>query len=410
MTNQDGGERIRVVLVGGGQGAALVVSSFVEMPSVQVCGITDLKAQAPGMVVARQHGIPCFKDIPGLLDQEDISLVFELTGVPAVLDQTRQALRPGQELVPASATRLMFEMLQQMLARERHVHEGIQRGLSDLTNVVQKLEEIAGEASAKTGAIAAETSSVSAAAEQMSLHMASIATSSNQARNSVGAIARSTEEMTTTVSEIARNAERARGVTRLAVESVDGASRKVAELGLSARQISKVTEVIAEIADQTKLLALNATIEAARAGEAGKGFAVVASEVKELAKQTNAATSDIRMKTDAIQEATSATINEIGTINKVIADVNDIVTIIASAVEQQSIATRDMSRGAGEVSSGIEVMSNNVGQVADAARGVARNIGSVNVNLESLKSFAAKLNDSAKLVEVTSARLAGIVG
>jgi methyl-accepting chemotaxis protein len=311
-------------------------------------------------------------------------------------------------LVPGQATKLTFDLLELMLARQKRVQDGIQEGLKELTHVISKLEHIAGEASAKTGAIASDTSGVSAAAEHMSLQLASVATSAAQARSAVGAIAKATDEMTTTVSEIARNAERARGVTRLAVESADGASKKVSELGLRAKEISKVTEAIAEIADQTKLLALNATIEAARAGEAGKGFAVVASEVKELAKQTNAATADIRLKTDAIHEATTATISEINTINKVIADVNDIVTIIASAVEEQSIATKDMSRSAGEVSGGIEIMSNNFNQVAESAKGVAKNIGAVNVNVDSLKGFAARLNESAQIVEETSNRLSGI--
>ena len=318
------------------------------MPSVQLCGVTDINPNAPGMVKAREHGIPVFPDIESMLAHDHIALVFELTGVPAVAQKTREALRPGQELVPGNATNLLFQLLDMMVARQKQVQEGIRRGLADLNDVVKKLEEIAGEASVKTAAIAGDATSVATAAEEMSVTMASVATSAAQARNSVAAIAKSTEEMTTTVSEIAKNAERARGVTRLAVESADGASRKVSELGLCAKQISKVTETIAEIAEQTKPLALNATIEAARAGDAGKGFAVVASEVKELAKQTNAATADIRVKTDAIQEATTATIGEIRTINKVIADVNDIVTIIASAVEEQSIATRDMSRSASE--------------------------------------------------------------
>jgi methyl-accepting chemotaxis protein len=401
-------ERVRVVIVGGGQAALTVISSFVEMSSVQICGVMDIRANAPGMAKAREYGIPCFTELPSLLAQENVSLVFELTGVPAVLQQTRDALRPGQELVPGQATKLTFDLLELMLARQKRVQDGIQEGLKELTHVISKLEHIAGEASAKTGAIASDTSGVSAAAEHMSLQLASVATSAAQARSAVGAIAKATDEMTTTVSEIARNAERARGVTRLAVESADGASKKVSELGLRAKEISKVTEAIAEIADQTKLLALNATIEAARAGEAGKGFAVVASEVKELAKQTNAATADIRLKTDAIHEATTATISEINTINKVIADVNDIVTIIASAVEEQSIATKDMSRSAGEVSGGIEIMSNNFNQVAESAKGVAKNIGAVNVNVDSLKGFAARLNESAQIVEETSNRLSGI--
>jgi len=109
---------------------------------------------------------------------------------------------------------------------------------------------------------------------------------------------------------------------------------------MSAHAISKVTETITEISEQTNLLALNATIEAARAGEAGKGFAVVANEIKELAKQTNEATLDIKTKIEDVQVATDNTVADIEEISKVINNVNEIVVTITMAVGEQSKATK----------------------------------------------------------------------
>jgi methyl-accepting chemotaxis protein len=60
-----------------------------------------------------------------------------------------------------------------------------------------------------------------------------------------------------------------------------------------AAKIEDMAKSVSAIAAQTNLLALNAAIEAARAGEAGKGFAVVASEVRNLAEESNNATTQI---------------------------------------------------------------------------------------------------------------------
>jgi methyl-accepting chemotaxis protein len=113
---------------------------------------------------------------------------------------------------------------------------------------------------------------------------------------------------------------------------------------------------------------LNATIEAARAGEAGKGFAVVANEVKELAKQTAKATEDISQKIAAIQTDTKGAVEAIGTISGIIGRVNDISATIATAVEEQSATTSEMSRNVAEAAKGSGEVSKNITGVAQAAQ------------------------------------------
>jgi len=99
----------------------------------------------------------------------------------------------------------------------------------------------------------------------------------------------------------------------------------------SAGQIGQIIGVIDEIAFQTNLLALNAGVEAARAGDAGKGFAVVASEVKDLAHETEAASSDIIRQVGAAQSATAEAVGAIGRIADVINEMSAQVDGIADA-------------------------------------------------------------------------------
>lgn len=119
---------------------------------------------------------------------------------------------------------------------------------------------------------------------------------------------------------------------------------------------------------------MNATIEAARAGAAGRGFAVVAGEVKELAQQTARATGEIGTRIETIQTDTRAAVEAIGGIGQVIGHINDLQTTIASAVEEQTVTTNEISRTLSEVagdSKSIAVSITGVTGAADQTTGDA---------------------------------------
>ena len=125
--------------------------------------------------------------------------------------------------------------------------------------------------------------------------------------------------------------------------------------------------LIQSIAAQTNLLALNATIEAARAGDAGRGFAVVASEVKSLAGQTAKATTEISEQIAAIQTASDETVNAIKNVVDVITEIDQIGTAIASAIEEQGSATKEISRSVQEAARGTQEVNANISGVQRAA-------------------------------------------
>lgn len=268
------------------------------------------------------------------------------------------------------------------------------------------LGKIATEFSDSSEDTADRANSVATAAEEMSSNMNSVAAATEEASINISLVSTATDEMTSTINEIVNNTEKCKAITEEAVVEAKSASHKVDELGVAANEIGKVTESITDISAQTNLLALNATIEAARAGEAGKGFAVVANEIKELAKQTAEATQEIKSRIDGIQTSTSGTVNQIQQITKVINEVNDIVSTIVNAVEEQSATTTEISNNISQASIGIQEVTENVAQSSTVADEVARDITDVNEAAQSMNHGSGEISNNAEKLRNLAGKLA----
>ena len=244
-----------------------------------------------------------------------------------------------------------LDQIHHIISQVSGTAEGVARASEELNATSQQITANCEETSAQADV-------VSKAAEAVSQNLQTVATGA--------------EGMEASIKEIAKNASEAAKVATSAVKVAETTTITVSKLGESSCEIGQVIKVITSIAQQTNLLALNATIEAARAGEAGKGFAVVANEVKELAKETAKATEDISRKIEAIQTDTKAAVDAIASISGVINQVSDISCTIATAVEEQSATTNEMSRNVNEAAQGSGEITRNIAGVAEAAQGTTR--------------------------------------
>lgn len=282
-------------------------------------------------------------------------------------------------------------------------------GVNTLSSSSTELAAISTQLSSTSASASERANNVASASEEMSVNMSSVSAAMEQSASNVGMVATAVEEMSTTVREIAENASKAKTISENAVVQSQESARKVTELGAAANKIGKITEVITEISEQTNLLALNATIEAARAGEAGKGFAVVANEIKELAKQTAAATVDIKVQIEGMQGTTNSTISDIKTISEVINEINYFITTIATAVEQQSAATLEISENVSQAAAGIIEVNENVAQSSIAIQDVNRDISEINNGSNEINNSSQNINQSANELSKLAEQLNGLV-
>jgi methyl-accepting chemotaxis protein len=266
--------------------------------------------------------------------------------------------------------------------------------VDDMSGLVFSLRESATTLASSSEELSATSTQMGASAEETSVQANAVSAAAEQVSANVNTVAASTEEMSASIREIAANATEAAGVASHAVGTAENATQTVSKLGASSAEISQVIKVITEIAEQTNLLALNATIEAARAGEAGKGFAVVANEVKELAKETASATDDIGQRIIAIQGDARAAVIAIEEISEVIAKISDIQNTIASAVEEQTATTNEITRHVTEAATGANEIAASITGVAQAAHDTSSGAASTQVSARDLAALADELNRS----------------
>ncbi len=278
-------------------------------------------------------------------------------------------------------------------------------GINTLSTSSADLAAVSRQLSSAAHGTAEKSATVATAAEEMSTNIHSVSAAMEQSSSNVGIVATATEEMTATVNEIGQSAEKARAVSERAVKQSQATSDKITALGESARKVGKVTETITEISEQTNLLALNATIEAARAGEAGKGFAVVANEIKELARQTAAATVDIKSQINDMQTTTTSTIEDIEKISQVIAEINTVIGGIATAVVEQSAATNEIAGNISQAAQGIAEVNENVAQSTVVISEITKNISEINQEANQVGESSSQVQASAQGLEELAAQL-----
>ena len=304
---------------------------------------------------------------------------------------------------------MLIRSLNTMCKSLRKMFTDVASGTQTLTASATELSAISEQISNTSDQTAAKSTNVAVAAEEMSTNMNSVAAATEQTAANIQNIVSASEEMTATINEIASNVAIGSQTTTGAVKTAQEVSEKVDALGKASTEISKVTETIADISAQTNLLALNATIEAARAGEAGKGFAVVAHEIKSLAQQTEDATREISEKISGVQTTTVESVSAIESIVSVIGEINEIVTTIATAIEEQSATTQEISSHVSQIASGVQEVNENVNQTSAVAGDVTKDITLVSQAAEEAKTGSQQVNISSKELSRLAEELNGMI-
>ncbi|MBD1387893.1 HAMP domain-containing protein [Neiella sp. HB171785] len=252
----------------------------------------------------------------------------------------------------------------------------VSRGINQLLALFQQLAEQVSKSSAilddAVGRLSTQASSTHDGAIRQLEETEHVATATTEMGQTQSEIARNTESAVTHVDSTYAEAERGTQEVDNSINHISALSEKlnqtttqVQQLAEQGNTIGSMLDVIRGIAEQTNLLALNAAIEAARAGELGRGFSVVADEVRSLANRTQESTEEIAAIIKNLQDSTGTIAEMMGeckqsgevsaelasgvgdalhSILQSMSGIVDMNTQIATATEQQSLVSAEVTR------------------------------------------------------------------
>ena len=221
---------VSIVIIGGGNGGKGMLRVLSPLVDVNILGISDVRLDAPGVVLAKELGIRTSTDMNELLRLPNLDIVIDVTGNEKVNQLIMENKLEKTHVIYSDVARLMYSLV---------------------SNKEQILDELGGQAQ-----------QIAAMAEDLTETITSIPATINQ--------------ITDNMVQHSKELEGAVLATEKHLKETD-----------------EVINFIKKVADQTKLLGLNAAIEAARAGDHGRGFGVVANEVRKLAEDSVVAAKNI---------------------------------------------------------------------------------------------------------------------
>ena len=101
-----------VAIIGAGRGGTALMEIFATDPLVQIVGVAEIQANAPGVALAKQLGIPVTRDYRRLLELERVDLIIDVSGNAKVWELLQDFHRMGVTIIGGASAKFMWELIE----------------------------------------------------------------------------------------------------------------------------------------------------------------------------------------------------------------------------------------------------------------------------------------------------------
>lgn len=283
---------------------------------------------------------------------------------------------------------------EELLGRIMSVSSDINDNVEIVSNAVEELGSSIRETGGAMEDLARGAADTAEAAQAQLMQTEAIAGKVDEVRNAAESIADNMKQTQEAISQGNNNIKLLMEQGTATTQTNEQVTGELKALEDYTSQMFSILEIINNITSQTSLLSLNASIEAARAGEAGRGFAVVASEISGLASQTQEATVNIEGLIRNVSEEIDKVVNIMASMVEQVRKQNEVVGSTADSFEQIAV-------NAANIQNSSDVLSNMVDELTEANKVITGSVETISAISEEFAAQTSSTRNSCEISENT---------
>jgi PAS domain S-box-containing protein len=105
------GDKVRVLIIGGGPGGKAMLELFAESEGVRVVGLVDIKECAPGMERAKALGVPTSNSWKDFLAEGKVDVIVDVTSVLKVHETLKKEVSETCDLIAGKVAHVLWSLV-----------------------------------------------------------------------------------------------------------------------------------------------------------------------------------------------------------------------------------------------------------------------------------------------------------